>query len=573
MRKKFTSINLLLPVVVFLVSNVAALANDTIRVRPNLYHIDHKKNIVIINQAASELVSGVGEVKNHLVLNESYEFLSPVYSINESASYKVKCKDSIYTAYFTSLPIIHINTRSQIVDAPSVYASFSMSENNRAFTQSAVGIELRGASSQSLPKKSYELSFWNDTLGTTSRDVRLLNMRNDNKWNLQAIYNEPLRMQSKVSNELWQEIHQIYYKNIEPDAKNGIAMTYVEVFINDEYKGIYALSERIDRKQLKLKKYDNQTIKGELYKGSSWGASTFTSLPPFDNSSSDWGGFEYKHPEEEIDWSNLYDFVNFVENSSDQEFNNNYKAKFKLSNAVDYYIFLNLLRASDNTGKNLYIAKYKAGEPYYYVPWDLDGVFGMNWQGNQDNVTNGLLSNGFYDRLNQDCSATGFRAAVVKRWAELRTSIITQNSIMSKFTSNTAYLISNNAFEREHIAWKDFTYDASQLTYVNSWLTNRLAYLDVVFSQGCIALSNVSTTVPAGLELKMYPNPASGYLMVENNFSAHELYVQDISGKVIMQCILNGKANKIDISALPKGLYITTVKNEKISKKDKLVIN
>lgn len=449
-----------------------------------------------------------------------------------------------------------------------------MSETTGAFTQSAVGIEIRGGSSQGLPKKSYELSFWNDTLGASSRDMRFLNMRNDNKWNLQAMYNEPLRAQAKVSNELWQSIHQIYYKNLEPDAKNGIDMAYVELFINDEYKGIYALSERVDRKQLKLKKYDNQTIRGELYKGSDWGgATTFSSLPPFDNTSSTWGGFEYKHPEEEIDWSNLYDFVDFVENSSTQDFNSNYKSVFKLNNAVDYYIFLNLLRATDNTGKNLYIAKYKAGEPYYYVPWDLDGVFGTNWQGNQDNVTDNLLSNGFYDRLNQDCSPNGFRAALVQRWAQLRASIITQNSIMARFTANNDYLVGNNAFEREHVAWNGFTYDPAQLTYVNSWLSNRLAYLDVAFSQSCIALSNVNATASTGLELKMYPNPAAGSITIENNFSARELCVQDISGRVIMTCALNGRTNKIDISALPKGLYITTVKNDKIAKKDKLVIN
>lgn len=507
------------------------------------------------------------------MLDEAYEFLAPVYSLNESTSYKVVCKDSVYTAYFTNLPIIHIDTRNQIADTPSVYASFSLSETNGNLTKSAVGIEYRGASSQSLPKKSYELSFWNDTLGTTSRDVRLLNMRNDNKWNLQAMYNEPLRMQSKVSNELWQDIHQIYYKNLEPDAKNGIAMTYVEVFVNNEYQGIYALSERIDRKQLKLKKYDNQTIKGELYKGGGWGATTFTSLPPFDNNSLDWGGFEYKHPEEEIDWSSLYNFVDFVENSSTQDFNSNYKNKFKLSNVVDYYIFLNLLRALDNTGKNLYIAKYKAGEPYYYVPWDLDGVFGTNWQGNQDNVTTGLLSNGFYDRLMQDCSPNGFRMALVQRWAELRTTVINQNSIMARFVVNNNYLVNNNAYEREHIAWKDFTYDATQLAYVNSWLSSRLAYLDVVFSQSCVALSNVTTTPATGVELKVYPNPATGYLMIENNFLAREVCVQDMSGKVLMKEMLTGKVSKVDISVLPKGLYITTVKSEKIARRDKLVIN
>jgi hypothetical protein len=37
---------------------------------------------------------------------------------------------------------------------------------------------------------------------------------------------------------------------------------------------------------------------------------------------------------------------------------------FNIDNAVDYFIFLNLLYASDNIGKNNYVAKYDTGQQW-----------------------------------------------------------------------------------------------------------------------------------------------------------------------------------------------------------------
>ena len=47
-------------------------------------------------------------------------------------------------------------------------------------------------------------------------------------------------------------------------------MKYAEVFINNNYRGVYCVTELIDRKQLQLKKFElnngNFRIRGELYK-------------------------------------------------------------------------------------------------------------------------------------------------------------------------------------------------------------------------------------------------------------------------------------------------------------------
>jgi spore coat protein H len=575
MPKKFTFSKLASLTGLLLTSALQVLAADTITIEPNFYHIDNANHIIIINKETAQLNDTSKDLKDIIILDKPYALAEPALTLDTKSSYQVTSAGTSYTLYFTQLPIIHIDTKKEIVDTPSVYATFSMSELSGLTTQANLGIEIRGGNSQSYPKKSYELSFWADTLGNSSRDLSLLTMRNDNKWNLQAMYNEPLRLNNKVSHELWLDIHQIYYKDKEPDAKNGIAMKYVELFVNNQYKGVYALSERIDRKQLKLKKYNNG-IKGELYKGSDWGdAVTFRSAPTFDNKNSMWGGFEYKEPEEEINWTNLYNFVSFVSSSKDEDFYKQYQQHFKLDNAVDYYIFLNLLRATDNYGKNLYIAKYKTGEPYYYVPWDLDGVFGYNWQGQQDNTTADVLTNGFYDRLIQDCASSGFRSALIERWAALRSTVITEDYILAKFKKNNEYLLANNVYEREHKVWNTYQYDEQQLTYIANWLKSRLAYLDVKFMQPC---PNINTTLSTtGIQqsssLKLYPNPTNDYLTIESEAVNYEITIQDLTGKIVLKSTANSKLNKIDVSSLKKGLYALSIKSKTAVKTEKILIN
>lgn len=533
----------------------------------SFYHVDERHHLILLTKPAEALAAAT-EQGGSLLLDKEYHFAVPTPTLSAEQPFTLLHANTTYKAYFTKLPIIHIDTRYTIVDAPSVYATFKMTEVSGAVTTAKLGIEIRGGSSQNNAKKSYELSFWADTLGAKSKDVKLLGMRTDNKWNLQALYNEPLRANSKVANELWQEINQLYYKDKEPDAVNGIAMKYAEVFVNKEYKGIYALTERVDRKQLKLKKYTT-SIKGELYKGVDWGdAVMFKSLPEYTNTNTNWGGFEYKHPEEYTDWKNLYDFVSFVENSSDSEFRRRYQSKFNLQNAVDYYIFLNVLRANDNVGKNLYIAKYTEGEPYFYVPWDLDGVFGNNWMGLNDNVTDDILTNGFYKRLNQDCAAMGFRVALQSRWAELRASLLTPEHIMAKFADNTAYLQANSVYQREQAVWGDYHYDAAQLPYVATWLAKRLAYLDTAFSQRC-ALPGAEEQLAT---VQFYPNPANDYVVVEAKAPTYEIYIQDTRGRVMLQTTAQSKTTRLDISQLPKGLYVMLVKGKSFVATEKLVL-
>ena len=106
-------------------------------------------------------------------------------------------------------------------------------------------------------------------------------MREDNNWILDAGQVDLFRLRNRIATEIWNEFaSKPYYTSKEPKAKSGVAGKVVEVILNNEYRGIYSLTETMDRKELKLKKYDdiNQEFHGQLWKVSSWDKAQFWNI-------------------------------------------------------------------------------------------------------------------------------------------------------------------------------------------------------------------------------------------------------------------------------------------------------
>lgn len=572
MKKNYSFVALLLALVF---CPIICLATDTILVNPNQYQLDHTEKLIVINQDVVLINTQWTGVKDAVMLDELYTFDIPPLVVAIGTAYAVKNASNVsYVLYFTQLPLINITTNNEIVDDPRVLSQFTFSESNGNVITSKLGIEIRGGTSRFFPKKSYRIEFWEDDEGLNSLDFSFLGMRSDDDWNLQAMYNEPLKMRGKTNNELWREIHMLYYQGSEPAAVTGVRMEYVELFLNGAYKGVYALSERVDRKQLKLKKTKSDgTIRGELYKGGSNGvANRFLDtdpLPPPDPLL--WGGFEYEYPDEIApDWTILRDFVSFVVYSSDGTFSAQYKDEFDITNAADYFIFLNLMRAMDNRAKNLFIAKYDTNQPYFYVPWNLDGTFGNDPLGDRDNVTNDILTNGLYDRLNLQTEVGGYARTVKARWDALRASVITVPNIMSMFLQNHNYLLSNGVYEREEMVW-DFTYDAENLTYMTDWTTERLAFLDNYFATN-FTLSLADLTGQSSI--KMYPNPAIDRVTISlaiNSFPA-EASIYTLTGQKALQQTLRNKDTQLEVDKLSAGIYFVVIQSDELNEIKKLII-
>lgn len=547
---------LILAVLYFSLSNSQTLS---INITEKKFGLDQIHLIIVSRLQNIDEYQDIGDYNeiNIRLGDRNYRFISPPDNLSYTNSYVVEdmMSSDQFVLYFTPLPIISIETNNIIVDEPKVQAVFTYSDNEQTLS-SNIGIEIRGGSSQSYPKKTYDIEFWDDEMGNLNVDMKFGQLREDDDWILDALYNEPLRLRSYTATKLWKQIQVPYYVNYEPKAKSGADVMYVEMFLNGVYNGLYNLSEPIDRKQLKIIKF-NDNLLGELYKGYTWGASTFTSLPSYNNNSRVWGGYEFEYPKssEITDWSLLYQFTNFVINSSESEFENDIWSRFEKDNFINYFLFLNLIRATDNTGKNIYLAKYKQGEPYFYIPWDLDGCFGTIWDGTNLNITDDILTNGFLSRV-IDRNPKNILIDIANKWFENKNHVFSYASLSESVRQQYETLENNKIYERESLVYSNYSFEIHDLNYTLDWIQNRLNFLDDYF---LMMLSTIDVSITN--KITFFPNPATDKIQVDSEVSLTDNFYKifNANGQTVGSGYLINR--QINIEKLEKGIYYVLLGN------------
>ena len=457
------------------------------------FRIDDAKKLILVTKQA-----------NHTSIQSSVQLGTSVFStetainpIQAGTPYTVKNADMLdYTLYFTDNPIVSINVSAigDINKDEEIPGSMVLATTTHLPYQSPIGIKIRGASSSTYPKKSYRVQLKDES--GKNRNDQLLGMRNDKRWLMLAMYNEPMRNNNKFSHDLWLDMHAPYYLDREPEALSTIRSKYVEAFVNNEYRGVYLFTEDADQKQFGLK---GKNEGGELYKGENRGRNnTFikdypeggvnNDYPAISSSGDDlWGGWELRHPGS-TDWTAIYDFTEFVLESGNDDFRNNIGTKLHLDSAIDYFIFLNAIMATDNQDKNTLLVKYATYEPYFYGIWDLDGVIGTYWNGDRFPDTFGIFSNGLYDRL-LDTNPDEFKLRLSYRWKTLRQGLLSTDNFKARFFGYYQYLFGQGVYQRELMVgiadgnWsmQFLNFSSEQVDFINNWLDARFSYLDNYF--------------------------------------------------------------------------------------------
>lgn len=446
----------------------------------------------------------------------------------------------------------------------------------------------RGASAQNYEKKSYAIKM-READGVTSRDVEFLGLRDDNNWILDAMAVDRACMRNRVSTDLWNDFAtEPYYKRDgrEKKARHGTRGEFAEVYLNGKYHGIYCLTEKMDRKQLKLKKLEQPEtgkpiIHGTLYKSSQWsyevlmgheqGEEYFPMRFPrgYDNTlkQETWANYEIKYPdyeEEPIDWAPLFNAIKVVASYDDEKFESSVAEYFDIPNVVDYYLFIELMLATDNHGKNMFFYNYDQRASTLrrmigVAPWDLDGTWGRRWDGSssickpdQDFTTflwayeHGTLT--LFHRL-QNSKTISWKELLSERYAELRQTFFAEESLTDRFETYASLFEASGADEREGGRWaKLMHYDIrGDVDYIKEWITKRLAFLDkqygYVESAGIDAVEIDHVGVTGG----------DGCLYIQSNIK-QDISVYNLSGALVRRVQVNPGVQRID--GLAKGMYV-----------------
>ena len=386
------------------------------------------------------------------------------------------------------------------------YAQGNMSLYSSDATEPTISLikaKWRGGSTNTADKHKRNYKIKSINFKGKSQDISLLGMREDNNWILDAGQIDLFRLRNRIATEIWNDFAtKPYYASKEPKAKSGVAGKVVEVILNNEYRGIYSLTEAMDRKELKLKKYDdkNQEFHGQLWKVSSWDKATFWDIDKdYDNTQETWHAFETKYPDIDdvnpTDYSPLYEAIDFVANSNDEAFKKEVGDYFDIPVLIDYQLFQETLKPVDNNGKNMYWGIYDVAKSkkLTLAIWDLDASVGQDWHCSTPLHPDYVLPNtdlgvkdGFnlYHRLSS-LNVDNYNEKVASRYQELRKTYFSEENLISRYQGYYDMLVKSGAASREECKWsKDSDIGGyplnfkSEIEYIKNWIINRLNYLD-----------------------------------------------------------------------------------------------
>ena len=430
-----------------------------------------------------------------------------------------------------NLPIILIDTYGvEIPDEPRIPASMGIINNESGINyiddpfndfDGSITIERRGNSSQWQGKTPYRFETVDDE-GENS-NVELLGMPAENDWVLYAPWQDKTMIRNVLTYQLSNEM-----------GRYASRSRHVELYLNDEYRGIYVLMEKIKRdgNRVDISKLNPDEITGDdvtggyilkfdwFYTGDNIGG--FES--EFDNMIYN---YHYPKPSDIVPEQEAYieEYINEFETiMMGTDYTNDstgYPSMMNVESFVDFILLQELAKNVDAYRLSTYIYKDKESIDNRLTAgpvWDFNHGFGNCDYGETWEVDNWLLEYNpeggdqvaFWWELLWEDLAFQHKAAV--RYTELRQTIFSEEHIYSIIDSIADYL--GPAVDRNFARWpllgnyiwpNYYVFDTyeEEIDYLKSWTTQRLAWMDSE-----VLLSLDPYPIAAGFRLNgPFPNP------------------------------------------------------------------
>lgn len=525
--------------------------------------------------------------------NVDCETLYPIELTNASENVDLSAK-----IRFTFLPIVELNCSSVNSKA---YTTGSLRVTDPASlgydSLMIAAFKYRGASSSNYPKRSYAIKLRDEN--GNSVDRKLLGYRSDNNWILDAMYIDLACMRNRVATDLWNAFEcKPYYADREKKVRTGTRGKFVEVILNGQWWGLYCMTEKMDRKQLKLKKFvpaaqsttGENEVHGVLYKSNQWTYEVFMGHESNDDNDykqviyphkkvSDyknilgketWCEYEFKYPDyedEAVEWRPLHDAANMVATSFILNIDS-VKSRFDYPMLRDYYLFIELLLATDNHGKNLFWYAYDTqgpeGDKLSLAPWDLDGTFGQDWDGVITNTKDVTLDfdtyiknyeHGQFAIFDLIKSRSEWQQDLKDRYAELRIKgVISGDSIANRFANYASLFEASLADQREQNMWSKAYHSRHKdiqggATYAESWIRRRVNWLDQKYG------FDAAVTAINEAKAEAYFAALGGVGCISVNAGkAQSVRIYNIAGQLVRNAQVGSGVTTIN--GIPAGIYV-----------------
>jgi hypothetical protein len=441
------------------------------------------------------------------------------------------CSSSFSQSFTDSnLPIVLINTDGGVAipDAPRVFASMKIifrgeglrnyltDQNTPLYLNydGRINIEIRGSSSQTLPKKQYGFTtYLNDKV--TKLDVKLLGLPADNDWIMNGLGFEPSLIRDYLCYNLSRMMGQYASRTV-----------YCEVVINGSYQGLYLLQEKIKQSSdrvnvMKINKTDNnfpnltggyitKADKTNAQDPAAWTMSSYIGT----------SDVSYIHtlpkPEDVTATQNFYIKSEFEKLANTASARNSspesgYPSVIDIPSFVDYIIISEFSANADAYQYSTYFHKDRNGKLRAGPIWDSNLTYGNDltiWGFDRSKTNTWQFSNGdnvgskFWQDLFND---PNFKCCLSRRWNQLIQPGQPLNYSSVEAMINRTITTISEAAARENAKWYTIPDLPGEINKIKDFVRNRITWISA--SLGSTSCPNV--IVPSLAITKIMYNPDS----------------------------------------------------------------
>ena len=393
----------------------------------------------------------------HVVWVDDYSYDYASDAVCDGSRYELLAYTDTEFAYvgvvFTGLPIVTLHVQEDtIIGETYTPARVSVSAGMGEAVVEAARIHIRG-NEKHIPKHGYRIEF--HTLSVRGRDkkneISLLGMEADTDWLLIANAQDQTAVRNHLCFDLWRRW------NPDGRALGLLESRLVEVFVQDEYMGIYQLLERVNPAE-DIEAAGGNACTDCLIRlgGNREGRNQIDKTEE--------AGFvaEYEY-EAKGDIRRVFrlfdDYVKLNADQtplSDEAFVELAQKRLDLDSVLSYFLFMqDCGLVMDNARNNLYIWIARDGDAYTYrfAPWDMDlGVMRADYQ------EDGSLFQYFVMEPNViiralDLNVPGSREKLWAIWNEKKQSVLTDDAIENWICSVEDEIYRSGAYLRESEKW------------------------------------------------------------------------------------------------------------------------
>jgi spore coat protein CotH len=466
--------------------------------RPRIVTIDYKflqKSLKNGLNTITLVVYNVESLKTLESNKKQLSFLSKGRSNQLKNNFKIQKPSSFFEE--SSLPIFKVNTNNNpIPDEPKIASSLKVIDNKskvNKLTDSTsihnIKIEVRGNTSQSFAKKSYSFNVYNQHNKKIA--IELLGLPASKKWVLYG----PFADKSLIRNTLTYSIY-TQMGNYAPRTK------FVNLVINDNYQGIYVLTEKIQISPkhvnitpLKIEKNDSSRFNGGYILEIDRNKWKSIYPPEKDTANIPTSYIVYAPKEKKIN-PIVRDKIVTQYNSFEKHLyeNNDIYNYLDLNSFIDYLIITEFTKNIDGycLSTFLYNKNINNSTPKFYIGtiWDYNFSLGLTDYNDGFNPDGFVYNSSRYipfwwEKLLADKT---FKLALEDRYFELRKTVLSNSNIFNKIDSLSSICLSSNSdnFKKWPVLnsedfWPNYfigeTYN-DEINYLKSWIKKRLHFLD-----------------------------------------------------------------------------------------------